>query len=182
MIIITTTITLPITMNLRFVWPLATQQDHLPSTTVRWSAGLSAGGRANFPLQCCELPLLGKFCCTLEDQLVVGGPWGWPQKLALGMKPSNSRQNKLQPHCSFQCFSKMILRISGTMWIHVAHVVPDLLVEWLSKAAPEMIDLVEVSHRMERPRQTAKILRGCPSRCQAMTGETRTFSPVGGPA
>ena len=22
------------------------------------------GGRANFPLQCCELPLLGKFCCA----------------------------------------------------------------------------------------------------------------------
>ncbi|CAK9108341.1 Hypothetical protein (Fragment), partial [Durusdinium trenchii] len=25
------------------------------------------GGRANFPLQCCELPLLGKFCCKPPD-------------------------------------------------------------------------------------------------------------------
>merc|ERR1719323_1995874 len=37
-----------------------------------WSPGLPRGceddyecndGRANFPLQCCELPLLGNFCC-----------------------------------------------------------------------------------------------------------------------
>lgn len=25
------------------------------------------GGRANFPLQCCELPILGKFCCEPKE-------------------------------------------------------------------------------------------------------------------
>lgn len=25
-------------------------------------------GKANFPLQCCELPIIGKFCCEPDDQ------------------------------------------------------------------------------------------------------------------
>ena len=34
---------------------------------------LPCWGRANFPLQCCELPLLGKFCCALvSSEIMVG--------------------------------------------------------------------------------------------------------------
>eukprot|EP00931_Biecheleriopsis_adriatica_P074988 TRINITY_DN48952_c0_g1_i1.p1 TRINITY_DN48952_c0_g1~~TRINITY_DN48952_c0_g1_i1.p1 ORF type:complete len:364 (+),score=41.93 TRINITY_DN48952_c0_g1_i1:52-1143(+) len=31
-------------------------------------------GKANFPLQCCELPLMGKFCCEPPDDFAQGTP------------------------------------------------------------------------------------------------------------
>mmetsp|Transcript_39476 Transcript_39476/g.91253 ORF Transcript_39476/g.91253 Transcript_39476/m.91253 type:complete len:358 (+) Transcript_39476:73-1146(+) len=48
-----------------------------------WLPGLPQGceddfecndGKANFPLQCCEMPLLGKFCCEPPDDFAQGVP------------------------------------------------------------------------------------------------------------
>jgi len=48
-----------------------------------WLPGLPQGceddfecndGKANFPLQCCEMPLLGKFCCEPPDDFATGVP------------------------------------------------------------------------------------------------------------
>mmetsp|Transcript_13969 Transcript_13969/g.32817 ORF Transcript_13969/g.32817 Transcript_13969/m.32817 type:complete len:350 (-) Transcript_13969:56-1105(-) len=49
---------------------------HTPFDSTSWSPSLPQSceddyecndGRANFPLQCCEVPLLGRFCCKPED-------------------------------------------------------------------------------------------------------------------
>lgn len=51
-------------------------EPELLQTTAAWSPSLPQtcesdfdcnDGRANFPLQCCELPILGKFCCEPEE-------------------------------------------------------------------------------------------------------------------
>ena len=53
-------------------WPQMLDISHLQSATT-WTLTVSPlWGRANFPLQCCELPLLGKFCCTLENHQWLG--------------------------------------------------------------------------------------------------------------
>uniref|UniRef100_A0A7S2BF97 Uncharacterized protein n=1 Tax=Alexandrium andersonii TaxID=327968 RepID=A0A7S2BF97_9DINO len=52
----------------------------------RWLPGLPEGceddfecneGRANFPLQCCELPLVGKFCCEPGETASVPETPAW---------------------------------------------------------------------------------------------------------
>ena len=40
-------------------------------------------GKANFPLQCCEMPLLGKFCCEPPDDFATGTPTEMPAYVPL---------------------------------------------------------------------------------------------------
>lgn len=40
-------------------------------------------GKANFPLQCCEMPLLGKFCCEPPDDFATGVPNEMPAYVPL---------------------------------------------------------------------------------------------------
>eukprot|EP00434_Breviolum_minutum_P042060 symbB.v1.2.037419.t1/scaffold5520.1/size26209/2 len=73
----------------------ATVQGGRPVTTMHaggWMPGLPQGceddfecndGKANFPLQCCEMPLLGKFCCEPPDDFATGTPTEMPAYVPL---------------------------------------------------------------------------------------------------